>query len=60
MQKVTVDDLGKAAEWLRAYEPAPDEDGSGIFRVADWIEREMTRRLDRAANRSIDNYWGNP
>lgn len=54
MPRVTTDQLEKAAEWLRAYEPAPMEDqGDACARVAEWIEAELARRAQEAAVRRI-------
>lgn len=62
-ERVSIEDLLGAADWLRAYEgpagvigdhgAAGDERGVELLRVADWIDAEITRRhIDQGA-RSI-------
>lgn len=58
MPKVSINDLLRAEDWLRGYEPAPDEDGSDMIRVAEWIEAEIKRRHDAANVREIAKQAG--
>lgn len=58
MAKVSIDDLTRAEDWLRSYEPAPDEDCSGLMRVADWIKAEILRREDAESIRTIAKQAG--
>jgi hypothetical protein len=57
--RVTAEDLAFAADWLRAYEPAPDDDsGERAERVAEWLDAEVSRRevaaFDRLARKVRD------
>jgi hypothetical protein len=58
MPKVSINDLLRAEDWLRGYEPAPEEDGSDMLRVADWIRDEVRRREDAANIRGIAKQAG--
>lgn len=45
INRVSCEDLAFAAEWLRSYEAAPDDDGGErAERVAAWIDAERSRR----------------
>ncbi len=58
MPKVSINDLLRAEDWLRGYEPAPEEDGSDMLRVADWIKAEILKREEAADIRSIAKQAG--
>ena len=48
-ERVTVDDLWFAVEWLRAYDgPDGSPNNDAARHVAAWIEREALRRTRRA------------
>lgn len=48
MKPPPVDEIARAVEWLRDYEPAgPDDDlGEQFARVADWLEAGAVKRGD--------------
>lgn len=58
MTKVSINDLLRAEDWLRGYEPAPEEDGSDMIRVADWIKAEIMKREDAAYIRGLAKQVG--
>lgn len=58
MPKVSIADLARAEDWLRGYEPAPEEDGSDMIRVADWIRAEILKREDAAYVRDLAKQTG--
>jgi hypothetical protein len=58
MPKVSINDLLRAEDWLRGYEPAPEEDGSDMIRVADWIKAEIQRREAAADIRGVAKQAG--
>jgi hypothetical protein len=60
MPKVSINDLLRAEDWLRGYEPAPEEDGSDMLRVADWIRTEILKREDAAYVRDLAKQVGQP
>lgn len=60
MAKVSINDLLRAEDWLRGYEPAPEEDGSDMIRVADWIRAEILKREDAAYVRDLAKQVGQP
>lgn len=52
---MTLDDMRSAVEWLRSYDAAPDDlNGERCFRVADWLETEMQRRIETALQRRVE------
>jgi len=53
MARVSIDDLAFCAEWMAAYDPAPDENGSAERRdrIVAWLRAEITRRETDAAIR---------
>lgn len=52
--RVSVDDLEFAADWLRTYEGGPgDENTERAVRVAAWLEAEFTRRKRAAVERQV-------
>lgn len=58
MSKVTYEDLDRAVQWLEGYEAAPDEDATGMWRVADMLKKEMARRDNEAAARTVAKVHG--
>jgi hypothetical protein len=52
-KRVSVDDLMLAAQWLRSYEPAPEEDASWTERVAAKLEGEAMAREDKMQLRAM-------
>lgn len=53
MTRPSLSDLRMATEWLRSYEAAPEEDATGLDRVAAWIDTEIARRAEAAAVRAV-------
>ena len=54
---VTIYDLSEAAEWLRANE-GPDGEAESMARVADWLDREIEKRIDNGAIAKITRARG--
>jgi hypothetical protein len=52
-----MEDLLEAAEWLRCNE-GPDGEMELCERVADWLDREIERRIERNAVRKIARETG--
>jgi hypothetical protein len=52
-KRVSIDDLALAVQWLRCYEPAPDEDGSWAERIAAKLEAEQFQREDKKQLREM-------
>lgn len=48
MARVSADDLSLAADWLDAYDGTAEE-SAGMYRVAEWLRAEVTRREKEAA-----------
>ncbi len=46
MARVSIDDLAFAAEWMQAFDPAPDEEGGEERRdrVIEWLNNEVAKR----------------
>lgn len=53
-QRVSIDDLEFARDWMGTYEPGPDDDnGSRAERIKQWLDDEITARRIAAGARQI-------
>lgn len=57
MTRITVNDLVEAAEWLRCNEGL-DGEAEVCARVAEWIDREIDRRLTDGSAKRISKALG--
>ena len=50
---VSQDDLEAAVEWLRSYEPGPDDDAGRFECVAAYLQRDLDQRKAAALVRAV-------